>query len=57
MPKQIHFVTYGNEMYNNSKKRLCSESTISRWFDTITICGSENLSEEFKYEFSDILHL
>lgn len=57
MPQQIHFVTYGNEMYNNSKKRLRVESINSGWFDTTTICGSENLSEEFKYEFSDILHL
>jgi hypothetical protein len=55
MTQKIHFVTYGNEMYNNSKKRLCEESTISKWFDNINICGPENLSDSFKHEFNDIL--
>tara|TARA_B100001094_G_C18089171_1_gene749457 strand:- start:460 stop:1167 length:708 start_codon:yes stop_codon:yes gene_type:complete len=48
-------MTYGNEMYNNSKKRLREESSNSGWFDTTTISGPENLSEEFKHEFYDIL--
>ena len=57
MSQKIHFMTYGNEMYNNSKKRLREQSSNSGWFDTTTICGPENLSEEFKHEFYDILHL
>jgi hypothetical protein len=55
MPQQIHLVTYGNETYNNSKKRLREESIKSGWFDTINIHGHDNLSEEFKMEFNDIL--
>lgn len=55
MPQQIHFVTYGNSLYNNSKKRLHEETSNSGWFNTINIFGPENLSEEFKHEFSDIL--
>ena len=55
MSQKIHFITYGNELYQNSKKRLQEQATNSRWFDTITICGPENLSEEFKHEFNDIL--
>ena len=55
MSQKKHFITYGNKMYNNSKKRLREESSNSGWFDTITICGPENLSEEFKHEFDDIL--
>ena len=55
MPQKIHFVTYGNSLYNNSKTRLREESINSGWFDTITICGPENLTKEFKHEFSDIL--
>ena len=55
MTQNIHCITYGNKMYNNSKKRLREESSNSGWFDTTTICGPENLSEEFKHEFSDIL--
>jgi hypothetical protein len=55
MSQKIHFITYGNEMYNNSKKRLHEETSNSGWFDNINIYGPENLSEEFKHEFSDIL--
>lgn len=55
MSQKIQFITYGNELYNNSKKRLREESINSRWFDTINIYGPENLSEEFKHEFNDIL--
>ena len=55
MSQNIHFVTYGNNIYNKSKKRLDKESTNSGWFDTITICGPEHLSKEFKSEFNDIL--
>ena len=55
MSQKIHFITYGNELYQNSKKRLHEESTKSRWFDTTTVYGPENLSEEFKHEFNDIL--
>ena len=39
MSQKIHFITYGNGMYNNSKKRLCEESTNSKWFNNINICG------------------
>ena len=42
-------------MYNNSKKRLREESINSGWFDSTTIYGPENLSQELKHEFSDIL--
>lgn len=55
MSQKIHFTTYGNYLYSNSKKRLREESINSKWFDTTTICGPENLSEEFKHEFNDIL--
>jgi hypothetical protein len=55
MSQKIQFITYGNELYNNSKKRLREESINSGWFDTINIYGPDNLSEEFKSEFKDIL--
>ena len=55
MSQKIHFITYGNELYNNSKKRLYEETSNSGWFDKITICGPEKLSEVFKDEFNDIL--
>ena len=55
MLQKIHFVTYGNKKFSNTKERLKKETTNSGWFDSITICGLENLSVSFKNEFSDIL--
>lgn len=55
MSQQIHFITYGTESYTNSKKRLREDSINSGWFDTINIYGPEDLSDEFKSEFKDIL--
>lgn len=56
MSQKIHFITYGNEIYKNSKKRLEKEANDCRWFNTINIYGPENLSKEFKSEFNDILN-
>lgn len=55
MSQKKNFITYGDKKFNNSKKRLGIESINSGWFDTINIYGPENLSEEFKHEFNDIL--
>ena len=55
MTQQIHFVTYGNNRFENAKKRIHSQATSSKWFDTIQICGPECLSDAFKSEFKDIL--
>lgn len=56
MSQKIHFITYGNEIYKNSKKRLEKEANDCGWFNTINICGPENLNKEFKGEFNDILN-
>tara|TARA_B100001094_G_C18017817_1_gene713528 strand:+ start:116 stop:841 length:726 start_codon:yes stop_codon:yes gene_type:complete len=56
MMQSIHLITYGNEMYEKSKKRLLAEATNSQWFDTITICGPETLTMPFKNEFREILN-
>jgi hypothetical protein len=55
MTQQIHFVTYGNNAFENAKERIHSQATSSKWFDTIQICGPECLSDAFKSEFKDIL--
>jgi len=55
MIQKIHLITYGDKNFSKSKKRLHKESSNSGWFDTTTIYGPENLSEEFKHEFNDIL--
>jgi hypothetical protein len=55
MSQKIHFITYGNNKYNNQKKRILNESTNSGWFDAIYIYSPEDLNEGFKKEFDDIL--
>ena len=55
MSQKIHLISYGNNRFKNSKKRIYNEAKNSNWFNTINIYGPENLSEEFKNEFNDIL--
>uniref|UniRef100_A0A6C0J704 Uncharacterized protein n=1 Tax=viral metagenome TaxID=1070528 RepID=A0A6C0J704_9ZZZZ len=55
MTVKIHFITYGNNIYNNSKNRLRIETNSSGWFDTISVYGPEDLSCSFATEFKDIL--
>ena len=51
----IHFITYGNHKFINSKKRICDEAKSVGWFDTITLYGPEDLDLEFHNKFKDIL--
>ena len=55
MTQQIHFITYGNHLYNNSKQRIHQEALNTGWFNSINICGPESLTESFTVEFKDIL--
>tara|TARA_B100000941_G_scaffold175501_1_gene125622 strand:- start:6273 stop:6998 length:726 start_codon:yes stop_codon:yes gene_type:complete len=55
MKNKIHFITYGNATFKNAKQRLFKEANRVGWFDTVTVYGPENLSQEFKQEFNDIL--
>ena len=43
MIPKIHFITYGNDRFKNSKKRLYNEANATGWFDTITSYGPEDL--------------
>jgi hypothetical protein len=51
----IHFITYGDDNFTNSKKRIYSEALNCGWFDTITIYGPQDLDSDFKEQFKDIL--
>lgn len=53
----IHFITYGDSMYEETKQRLYNQATNLGWFDTITSYGPEDLDDEFKKKFKDILKL
>ena len=51
----IHLITYGDDKYANSKKRLCEEANRVGWFDTKTLYGPESLDLDFQNKFKDIL--
>lgn len=55
MSPKIHFITYGNDRFKNSKKRLYNEANATGWFDTIASYGPEDLDNDFKEKFKDIL--
>ena len=48
----IHLITYGNNIFDNAKKRLYKEAKNTGWFDTITLYGPENLDTNFKEKFN-----
>jgi len=53
----IHFITYGNNLYEKSKKKLCQEAQQSRWFNTVTLYGPNDLTNDFKEKFKNILEM
>jgi len=53
----IHFITYGDSMYEETKQRLCNQASNLEWFDTITSYSPEDLDTDFKDKFKNILKL
>jgi hypothetical protein len=53
----IHLITYGDNKYKESKKRIYNQAKSLGWFDTITLYSPEDLDEDFKEKFKDILEL
>ena len=54
---KIHFITYGNYLYENSKARLLSEAKNFDEFNIIKGYGPGDLSDNFKKEYADILNM
>lgn len=55
--EKIHFASYGNNKYENARKRIFNEALNSDFFDSIKVYGYDDLDENFKNEFSDILNM
>ena len=51
----IHIITYGNDKYKKSKKRLENEALDTGWFDSVTVYGPEILDDDYKKKFKKIL--
>jgi len=52
----IHLITYGVKRFEKSKKRLRKEALETKWFDSVTAYGLEDLDDSFKTHFKDILN-
>ena len=55
--KKIHMISYGNEKFKKSKKRIFNEGINCKFFYSIEVLGPENLDKEFKNKFDNILNL
>jgi len=52
---KVHVITYGNERFSNSKKRIAKEALSTGWFDKVIALGPSDLPENFRQEYADIL--
>jgi hypothetical protein len=52
----ICFLTYGDDKYTNSKKRIYQEAINSNFFDHITIYSRNDISKEFIEKTSPYIH-
>jgi len=57
--QRIHFVTYGNDRFEKSKKRIVQEALETGWFDTVKAYGPEDLPASFyeKDQYANIFAL
>ena len=56
IPK-IHFITYGNDVFEEAKTRLLNEANMFGVFSNIKGYGPDNLPEEFKNKYKEILNM
>jgi len=54
-PQKIHFITYGNDRFAESKARLLTEAEQFGEFASIQGYGPENLSPEFRQTYKSIM--
>ena len=52
---KIHFISYGDDKFKKSKERLQQEAIDFEEFDSIEVFGPEDLDEDFRKEYADVL--
>ena len=52
---KIHLIIYGDHRYYKTKIRLENKAKISNWFDSITLYDYNDLDNEFKNKYNNIL--
>jgi len=56
-PAEIHFRTFGTAEYAKAKARILSEANASGWFKTVEGWSMEDLPENFRTKYNDVLAL
>lgn len=54
---KIHLITYADGNFEKAKQRLCKEAYGTGWFDTVKGFSPNDLSDEFKNTYKDILKM
>jgi len=49
----LHFVTYGDDLFVKSRERICLEAKQTGWFSSVKYFDENSLSEGFKRNFMD----
>ena len=53
----IHFISYGDEKFKDSRERICKEAENTGWFSTITCYTNNDYSLDFYNKNKEILNL
>ncbi len=53
----IHLISYGDSKYQSAKETLYQEALTTGWFSSITMYSPEDLDDNFKQKFKNILDL
>jgi len=51
----IHLITYGDNNFKKSRHRVCNEAKNTGWFDTIKAFSPDDLSNDFRKKYKNIL--
>lgn len=54
---KVHFITYGDQYFENTLKRINKEAIDSKFFDSITIYRPNDIDIKFKNKYQEILNL
>jgi hypothetical protein len=54
--EKVHLITYGDNHYNKTKHRLVQEAKRTKWFSTITAYDQDNMDDDYKEEFKEVLN-
>ena len=53
---KVHLITYGDKNYTKTKHRLVEEAKRTQWFSTITAYDQNDIDNDYKKEFKEVLN-